>query len=40
MYASLTTPIGKIFQPLLDAVGAILAFFYSLIPTIRSMWLS
>jgi YidC/Oxa1 family membrane protein insertase len=32
MYASLTTPIGKIFQPLLDAVGAILAFFYSLIP--------
>ena len=33
MYASLTTPIGKIFQPLLDAVGAILAFFYSLIPS-------
>jgi YidC/Oxa1 family membrane protein insertase len=32
MYASLTTPIGKIFQPLLDAVGAVLAFFYSLIP--------
>jgi YidC/Oxa1 family membrane protein insertase len=32
MYASLTTPIGKIFQPLLDAVGAILAFFYSIIP--------
>ena len=32
MYASLTTPIGKIFQPLLDGVGAVLAFFYSLIP--------
>ena len=32
MYASITTPIGKIFQPLLDAVGSILAFFYSLIP--------
>jgi YidC/Oxa1 family membrane protein insertase len=32
MYASLTTPIGKIFQPLLDAVGAVLAFFYSLVP--------
>jgi YidC/Oxa1 family membrane protein insertase len=32
MYASLTTPIGKIFQPLLDAVGAVLAFFYSIIP--------
>jgi len=32
MYASITTPIGKIFQPLLDAVGAVLAFFYSLIP--------
>jgi YidC/Oxa1 family membrane protein insertase len=32
MYASLTTPIGKIFQPLLDAVGSVLAFFYSVIP--------
>jgi YidC/Oxa1 family membrane protein insertase len=32
MYASLTTPIGKIFQPLLDAVGSVLAFFYSIIP--------
>ena len=32
MYASITTPIGKIFQPLLDAVGDILAFFYSIIP--------
>ncbi len=32
MYASITTPIGKIFQPLLDAVGAVLAFFYSIIP--------
>jgi YidC/Oxa1 family membrane protein insertase len=32
MYASLTTPIGKIFQPLLDAVGAVLAFFYSIVP--------
>ncbi len=32
MYASLTTPIGKIFQPLLDAVGSVLAFFYSLVP--------
>ncbi len=32
MYASITTPIGKIFQPLLDAVGAVLAFFYSVIP--------
>ncbi len=32
MYASITTPIGKIFQPLLDAVGAVLAFFYSLVP--------
>ena len=32
MLGSLTTPIGKIFQPLLDAVGAVLAFFYSLIP--------
>ena len=30
--ASLTTPIGKIFQPLLDFVGAVLAFFYSVIP--------
>ncbi len=32
MYASITTPIGKIFQPLLDGVGAVLAFFYSIIP--------
>jgi YidC/Oxa1 family membrane protein insertase len=32
MYASLTTPIGKAFQPLLDGVGSILAFFYSIIP--------
>jgi YidC/Oxa1 family membrane protein insertase len=32
MYASLTTPIGKIFQPILDGFGAILAFFYSVIP--------
>ncbi len=32
MFGSLTTPIGKIFQPLLDAVGSILAFFYSIIP--------
>ncbi len=32
MYASLTTPIGRIFQPLLDAVGSLLAFFYSIIP--------
>jgi YidC/Oxa1 family membrane protein insertase len=32
MQASLTTPIGKIFQPILDAVGSILAFFYSIIP--------
>jgi YidC/Oxa1 family membrane protein insertase len=32
MYASITTPIGKIFQPLLDAVGAVLAFFYSIVP--------
>jgi len=32
MYASITTPIGKIFQPLLDAVGSVLAFFYSIIP--------
>ncbi len=32
MYASITTPIGKVFQPLLDAVGAVLAFFYSVIP--------
>jgi YidC/Oxa1 family membrane protein insertase len=29
---SLTKPIGKIFQPLLDFVAAILAFFYSIIP--------
>ncbi len=32
MYASITTPIGKVFQPLLDAVGSVLAFFYSIIP--------
>jgi YidC/Oxa1 family membrane protein insertase len=32
MLASLTTPIGKIFQPLLDFVGAVLAFFFSIIP--------
>ncbi|MHB1518412.1 MAG: YidC/Oxa1 family membrane protein insertase [Acidimicrobiales bacterium] len=32
MLGSLTTPIGKIFQPLLDAVGSILAFFFSIIP--------
>jgi YidC/Oxa1 family membrane protein insertase len=32
MLASLTSPIGKIFQPLLDFVGAVLAFFYSIIP--------
>ena len=32
MYASITTPIGKIFQPLLDGIGAVLAFFYSIIP--------
>jgi len=32
MYASITSPIGKIFQPLLDAVGAVLAYFYSVIP--------
>jgi YidC/Oxa1 family membrane protein insertase len=30
--ASITTPIGKIFQPLLDFVGAVLAFFYSIVP--------
>jgi YidC/Oxa1 family membrane protein insertase len=30
--ASLTTPIGKLFQPLLDFVGAVLAFFFSIIP--------
>ncbi|MBF6554658.1 MAG: membrane protein insertase YidC [Acidimicrobiales bacterium] len=29
---SLIKDIGKIFQPLLDAVGGILAFFYSIIP--------
>ncbi|HEX3565580.1 MAG TPA: membrane protein insertase YidC, partial [Acidimicrobiales bacterium] len=29
---NLTKPIGKIFQPLLDFVAAILAFFYSIIP--------
>lgn len=32
MLASLTTPIGKIFQPLLDFIGAVLAFFFSIIP--------
>jgi YidC/Oxa1 family membrane protein insertase len=32
MQASITTPIGKIFQPVLDAVGGVLAFFYSIIP--------
>jgi YidC/Oxa1 family membrane protein insertase len=32
MLGSLTTPIGKIFQPLLDFVGAVLAFFFSIIP--------
>jgi YidC/Oxa1 family membrane protein insertase len=32
MYASLTSPIGKIFQPLLDFVGGMLAFFFSIIP--------
>jgi YidC/Oxa1 family membrane protein insertase len=32
MLASLTTPIGKIFQPLLDFVGAVLAFFFNIIP--------
>ena len=32
MLASLTTPIGKIFQPLLDFVGSVLAFFFSIIP--------
>ncbi len=32
MLASLTTPIGKIFQPLLDFFGSVLAFFYSIIP--------
>ena len=29
---SLTKHIGRIFQPLLDAFGGILAFFYSIIP--------
>lgn len=29
---NLTKPIGKIFQPLLDFVAAILAFFYSIVP--------
>ena len=29
---NITKPIGKIFQPLLDFVAAILAFFYSIIP--------
>src|SRR5580700_11082508 len=29
---SLIHAIGKIFQPLLDAVGGVLAFFYSIIP--------
>jgi len=32
LVASITTPIGKIFQPLLDFVGAVLAFFYSIVP--------
>ncbi len=32
MFGSLTTPIGKIFQPLLDFVGSVLAFFFSIIP--------
>ena len=32
MYASITTPIGKIFQPVLRGFGSILAFFYSIIP--------
>ena len=32
MLASLTTPIGKVFQPLLDFVGSVLAFFFSIIP--------
>jgi YidC/Oxa1 family membrane protein insertase len=32
MLASLTTPIGKIFQPLLDFVGSVLAFFFSIVP--------
>jgi YidC/Oxa1 family membrane protein insertase len=32
MLGSLTTPIGKIFQPLLDFVGSVLAFFFSIIP--------
>ncbi len=30
---SLTKDIGRIFQPLLDAFGGILAFFYSIIPS-------
>src|SRR5664280_2406005 len=30
--SSLTHSIGKIFQPLLDAVGSVLAFFYSIVP--------
>jgi YidC/Oxa1 family membrane protein insertase len=30
---SLIKAIGKIFQPLLDAVGGVLAFFYSIIPS-------
>jgi YidC/Oxa1 family membrane protein insertase len=29
---NITKPIGKLFQPLLDFVAAILAFFYSIIP--------
>ncbi|HEX4218630.1 MAG TPA: YidC/Oxa1 family membrane protein insertase, partial [Acidimicrobiales bacterium] len=29
---NITKPIGKIFQPLLDFVASILAFFYSIIP--------
>ena len=32
MLASLTTPIGRVFQPLLDFFGSVLAFFYSIIP--------
>src|ERR1035441_6464208 len=31
--SSLVHGIGKIFQPLLDLVGGILAFFYSVIPS-------
>jgi len=32
MLGSVTTSIGKVFQPLLDFVGSILAFFFSIIP--------